>query len=389
MVDVLRAIWPGRDAWSWNFFASGEREIVYSQTSQPFAAFDGKTLSPEVRSYLLDPSRTFQQRESIVSLRGGGYVLPDGGWIVSGSWNLVDSGLIDSEYAPRPSFLRYLRQRLTAGAAIRDVPRLVHLRDRGETNYWHFLNDIVGGRLRLALRTRFGHDFPLLIGRRALERQFVRDILNSSDLAGKIIIVQDNELVRYREAICFETPRHSLESIDFFLKYLGSTGGRASAKRRILLVRGREARRPMRNFPEIQAVCERYGFETIRPDNLSIRDQAKVFSEVRYLVAEHGAGLANIAFRRGAPLSLLEIFPTWRYVHPGGLIGHPPPHYFWLARSLGFEYDALAGRTMADDEVGAFSVDPRRLDEKLSRMLAYDKESLDSFVSETGNIEDS
>jgi hypothetical protein len=372
-LDTLRAIQSGQDGRIWDLLPrrAYRQSFVYSRTSTPFANFDGANLSDEVKCNLLDPLRAFRQRESVIFLRRGGYVTPDGGWILSGSLNLVEAGLIDVEHAVRPSFARYVRQRITSGKLIRDVPRIIHLRDWGELNYWHFLNDILGGRLRLMRKVGLGHDFQLLVGRRAMEQPFVRDIIASSDLAKAPIIVQDNELVRYREAICFETPRHSLESVDFFLQWLGATGGTTSANRRVLLARGSRLTRPMRNFSEIQAVCQRYGFETIHPGNLSLREQAKVFSEVRYLVAEHGAGLTNIAFRRDAPLSLLEIFPGWTYVHPGGFIGHPPPHYFWLACALGFEYEAVAGRTAPDGDAGAFLIDARLLEEKVVRMLAH------------------
>ena len=370
-VNALRTLRAGRDDWLWDIFGRAERglETVYEQVSTPFATFDGEKLSPEVRSNLLEPSRAFQQRESILQLRRGGYVLPDGGWLVSGSLKLLAAGLIDTEHALRPRFFTFLRQQLRAGGAVRDVPRLIHLRDWGEANYWHFLNDIVGGRLRLVQQMGLDSNIPFLIGQRALEQSFVREIVARSDLGRATIIVQGRELIRFREAICFETPRHCINSIRFFLSYLRSEGGRASDNRRVLLARGRSAARRMLNFAEVQAVCERYGFETVRPESLPIHDQTRVFSEVRYLVAEHGAGLTNIAFRHGAPLSLLEIFPAWAYVHPGGVIGHAPPHYFWLARSLGFDYDALAGRGAPGKDAAGFSVDLCLLEEKLCQML--------------------
>jgi hypothetical protein len=183
-------------------------------------------------------------------------------------------------------------------------------------------------------------------------------------------IVQDDELVRCREAVSFQTPRHSLESVNFFLDFLRSPGGDATAKKRVLLVRGPRAARRMSNLADVEDVCRQHGFETVQPDALPLHEQMRLFSRVRYLVAEHGAGLTNMAFRRGAPLSVLEIFSSWTYTYLGGLIGHPPPHYFWLAHMLGFQYDAMAGRSTADvGSDGAFVVDATRLDEKLSRML--------------------
>ena len=126
----------------------------------------------------------------------------------------------------------------------------------------------------------------------------------------------------------------------------------------------------MTNFAEVEAVCRQNGFETIHPDTLSLREQIEIFSQVRYLVAEHGAGLTNMAFRRGAPLAVLEIFPSWVYTHPRGLVGSPPPHYFWLAHALGFQYDAIAGDDTAAGHAGmSFRVDPDLLGQRLAAAL--------------------
>ena len=351
--------------------ASSPAETVYERTTTPFSELDGRLLSADVNSHLLEPSRSFRQHESLTILRTGAYIVPDGGWIISGSRTLVDSCLIDADYAARPSFRRYLRARLRIGGAIREVPRLIHLRDRGERNYWHFLNDLIGGRVRLARTTGIDADVPLLIGRRAFEQPFVQDILNSTALAQMNVIVQDEEeFVHCQEAVYFQTPRHSLESVNFFLDLLGAPGGRTSATKRVLVIRGERAARRISNLTEVEAVCRQYGFEAVRPDTLPLREQTRLFSQVRYLVAEHGAGLTNMAFRRGAPLGVLEIFSGWTYTYPGGLIGHPPPHYFWLAHMLGFQYEAMAGSGTPGDALNkTFAVDPARLEEKLSNLL--------------------
>lgn len=320
--------------------------------------------------HLLEPSRSFQQCESLTVLKTGGYVLPDGGWIISGSRRLVDSCLIDGDYAARPSFRRYIRTRLRIGGSIRDVPRLIHLRDRGEANYWHFLNDIIGGRLRLVQMKGLGTDVPILLGRRAFEQPFVQDILARAGLAQMKVIVQGDELVRYREAVYFQTPRHSLDSVSFFLDLLGARAGDQTATKRVFVTRSERATRRISNLPEVESVCRQHGFETVQPDILPLREQMKLFSQVRYLVAEHGAGLTNMAFRRGAPLGVLEIFPGWTYAHLRGHIGHPPPHYFWLAHMLGFQYDAIAGdASPVAGSNGLFAVDPTLLDRRLTDLL--------------------
>lgn len=376
-VQKLRtAVRYRRDERIWDLLATRfapvrlREDTLHLRTTTPFSEVDGQAFSSDVNSHLLAPGRSLQQQESVSILRSGGYVVSDGGWIISGSNRLVDSCLIDAAYAARPSFWRYLRARLGLRGSVREIPRIIHLRDWGEANYWHFLNDIVGGRIRLAQTMGLSGDAPLLLGRRAFERPFVREILAMSGLARMKLIIQDDELVRYREAIFFQTPRHSLDSVNFFLDFLGAPGGHRYSTKRVFLKRGEGASRRISNIAEVETVCRRNGFEIVQPDTLPFHEQMNLFARVRYLVAEHGAGLTNIAFRRGAPLGLLEIFPGWSYIHGGWLTGHPPPHYFWLAHALGFQYDAMAGHgTAAGLPAGTFHVDPNVLEQKIYKLL--------------------
>jgi capsular polysaccharide biosynthesis protein len=91
---------------------------------------------------------------------------------------------------------------------------------------------------------------------------------------------------------------------------------------------------------EVRQILERYNFEVYDAERLSLAEQMQLFSESRYIVGLHGAGLTNIIFRRDEELSLLEIFP------PNNI----PPHYYWLASIYGHKYDAIAGFLDQDNQ---------------------------------------
>ena len=341
-----------------------------SRTTRPFADVDARSVSNTAQTILLDPWRAWVQRETVAVFRGSAFVEPSGGWIVASPAHLVTSCLIDSTSARRPSVRRYLEARISARRQVRYEPRLVHLRDWGEGNYWHFLMDILGGRLRLADEAGVDADMPLLLGRRALDQAFVQEILRTTALARRRLVIQEEEFIHSREVIHFETPRHSLESTDFILKYLAASGGVASGNKRVFLGRGPSSRRHLANLTEIEDICRRWRFETIDTGNMSVAEQITLFSQVRYLVGIHGAGLTNIIFRRGAPLSLLEIFPTTTYLGRTGRFYPPPPHYFWLSQACGFCYEAIFGEvdTPGDFET-AFRIDPVAMELRIKEML--------------------
>jgi len=347
-----------------------EAGVLHSRTTRPFAGVARHSFSQMVRTSLLEPWRDWEQHERIGVFKGSAFIEPTGGWIICSPRHLVSSCLIDASSARKPSFREYLESRLSAKREMREERRLIHLRDWGESNYWHFLNDIVGGRLRLADETGVSPDVPLLIGRRAFDQPFVQDILRSTQMGRRRLLVQGEEMFHCREIIHFETPRHSIESTDFVLRCLGARGGEEGGNKRVFLSRSRGARRTIENLPEIEEVCRRWGFEVVETEHMSLAEQIKLFSQVRYLIAIHGAGLANIMFRRGARLSVVEIFPTTTYLGRSGRVYPPPGHYFWLSHACGFRYEALFGMAKGQGDFESdFQVDPATLDMKIEEML--------------------
>jgi hypothetical protein len=350
--EVINALRYAGDRRIWEFLASGRiaarlrADVLFTRTSVPFAGIEASVLSPTAAFGLLEPSLRWEQRETVVRFKGTAFIEPDGGWIICNPSHLVESCLIDAQFARKPDFKKYVRARLGRERNVRQEGAVVHLRDWGEGNYWHFLNDIVGGRLRLAAKYGFDRDIPLLIGRRAYEQRFVRELLSVIGPRWPRVVIQEDEFVQCKEVIFFETPRHSLESVEFVMKVLGAAGGNPAAERRVLLGRATESGRPISNMDEVKEVCEQFGFEVLQTEGMSVADQIMLFSQIRYLVAVHGAGLTNIMFRRGAPLAVLELFP-WRSYPDWGWWHAPSPHYFWMTQALGFQYDAMFAQVPA------------------------------------------
>jgi capsular polysaccharide biosynthesis protein len=69
----------------------------------------------------------------------------------------------------------------------------------------------------------------------------------------------------------------------------------------------------------VAAVCHRFGFEVRTTDDLPLDAEIELFATTRVLAAVQGSGLFNMAFRKGAPLSVLEILP------PGVNLATPRP----------------------------------------------------------------
>lgn len=109
--------------------------------------------------------------------------------------------------------------------------------------------------------------------------------------------------------------------------------------KRVFVSRQGQGRRRIVNFDEVMEAIREFGFETIRPEEMSIDDQIRVFDRADTIVGPFGAGLTNVVFANDA--SLVEIKP------------HATEHTVWyiLANECGLQYDYVQGYSL--DEGGA------------------------------------
>lgn len=125
--------------------------------------------------------------------------------------------------------------------------------------------------------------------------------------------------------------------------------------RRYYVSRNGSTKRCVLNEQEVIGFLEGYGFEDIRPETLSQKEQIRRFSRAEWIVGAHGAGLTNMMF--SPDCTVVELFP-----------GAPFTHYRWLSESLGHTYYNVVGDPKtgkhADFEVDVSALQ-RILDESL------------------------
>jgi len=94
---------------------------------------------------------------------------------------------------------------------------------------------------------------------------------------------------------------------------------------KILILRKPSAGRAFLNQDQILEALIPIGFKTFYLEELSFEQQVRLFKQAKYVVAAHGAGLANIIFADRA--IVIEIFAEQVF-----------PCYFQLAKTLGLKY---------------------------------------------------
>lgn len=253
-----------------------------------------------------------------------------------------------------PSFMDYLARSKTT--VLRE-PRVALIRNLHENNYWHFIHDILG---RAAFLAEHGvpDDVPLVVGSNLYDAAFFQQALARGLFAGRRVIRQDSFYIHADEVVFCAPFPHERSRFESALSRLNAPSPQPQSLRRIYLTRARSRGRFIENEHEIHRLCQEFGFEPVDTDNLSLAEQMELFASIGYLIGIHGAGLANMIYRRDAPMSLLEIFDP----------GHIAPHYFWLAKDFGHDYDAVVGETSVGT-LGGFRVDPALLRQKITRLL--------------------
>ena len=125
--------------------------------------------------------------------------------------------------------------------------------------------------------------------------------------------------------------------------------------RRLYISRAGTKHRRVINEEEVVSRLLKDGFEVVRPEELSLENQVRLFHSAEIVVGARGAALANILF--STRLKVLELTPASEFV---GTV------YFSLSHALGHEYYYCFGRPVGDD----LQVDLGTLEKALVEMAA-------------------
>jgi capsular polysaccharide biosynthesis protein len=127
------------------------------------------------------------------------------------------------------------------------------------------------------------------------------------------------------------------------------------------------------NFAEIRPILEAYDFEVVRPEELSVTEQIRKFSQGSFFVGPLGGGLHNTFYATAA--TVLELLPP-RTLYPtqcllDNELGHDYTRLAGVQYSVA-AYEAVAG---AGHKNTPFRVDPAALRLAIESKLDGDDES--------------
>ncbi|RAJ96089.1 uncharacterized protein DUF563 [Larkinella arboricola] len=109
------------------------------------------------------------------------------------------------------------------------------------------------------------------------------------------------------------------------------TGEPVLPKKKIYLLRGKQAKRSLIGEERLVAMLENLGFTIVNPQGMTFEDQIRVLKNAEVVVALHGAALTNIIFCDPQTL-IVELRSTYL----------PPEHYSSIAKTYNLRFETVS-----------------------------------------------
>lgn len=337
-----------------NDFIIREQKNPFLEAQINISHFD-KTIQ---NKFTLWTNPKWTQDEYLLHYRKDGFVEPKTGWGVSLNKKLIypSLGFASAPHVHKPDVAEmYFKKR-----KVTHVEKIISLRDTGEENYFHFFNDVLAKIFFLQEHGLNLKEYALVISTKLHTKHYFQYLVTHTFLSSLTWHVQQAaEWIQFDEAVFCKPYTHTKKYLDKAVE-LVKPKTIADGNRRVFLTRSAASLRFIENHAEIESVLKKFDFEIVDTSQLSFEEQIQLFSQCRYLVAIHGAGISNIMFRSGKPLSLLEIIQPSAYI---------PFHYSMLCKLYSYQYDVMLGMKGKSAGSGGFRIIAEQLEIKLYNLL--------------------
>lgn len=299
----------------------------------------------------------WNQDQYFLHYKDPAFLEPKSGWAITSDHRLIYPSLGFSR-APHVHKPNWVESYIHKGSVV-DIPRIISLRDTGEENYFHFFNDVLSKLFYIQDQSFDLTNFTIVVSEKLFKKEYFQFFYQKTWLKELTWHVQSKEWIAFKEAIFCKPYTHSRKYLDRAVD-LVRPKLITNKTRKIFLTRSKNSLRFIENMDEVKPLLELYQFEIVDSGDIKISRQIELFSECRYLISVHGAGITNIIFRQGNPLSLLEIVQPSSYI---------PFHYVMLAHQYEYSYDVLLGEIGKHRNQGGFRINYDLLKVSLENML--------------------
>lgn len=209
-------------------------------------------------------------------------------------------------------------RRVSLGPCIKIPGRTAVLASVGQRCYYHWMFDVLP-KIALLNSRNITPDHYLTA---ALDRSCMKESLELLGVLDRVKTCKPRAHYECEELIFPSRPAENFTSYVpvWVYKWLREqfSSWRQSEKsypKFIFISRSKASIRHLINENEVLEKLKPYGFVCCRPEEMSLRDQVALFSQVEMVVAPHGAGLTNLVFSEPGT-TVVELFPSVEAVMP-------------------------------------------------------------------------
>lgn len=249
---------------------------------------------------------------------------------------LLAETVVASEQVPYYRW-KHLVKKLVTGRKVALDPHKKYLlvTDAWSAGHFHWFMEVLP---KLMLIEESASEFVLLLP----DTPYVRKIgVESLELLGirfaDIAWMRENEFYKAPDLYYITRIAAPGQVNDDLMKELNRRfrGDRSTGKKRYYISRSDARIRKLLNEEELEPILKAYGFETVRPEHVSLREQIDMFAECETLIGIHGAGLTNCLFMPagGNVVELGKREPNYGYWHLADSVGHKYYYYHGIPDS--------------------------------------------------------
>lgn len=233
--------------------------------------------------------------------------------------------------------------------------RLGVLASRGDSNYYHFLMDVL---TRIGVLEQVPQVAPPELWYVPQQRRFQHELLDLFGIAPEHRVDADEHPHVRAEVLVVPGPPAMTEknppwAVQFLRERLLPAASPAGPAAPVYVTRGPSANnRSVTNEDALQALLHERGFLSIDPGAMSVVDQIRFFAAAPVVVAPHGAALTNLMFMSPGS-AVVELFPAgcvlpdfWRMA-----CGVPGLRYRYLAAQGGPRHPTRQSTIVRDIDV--------------------------------------
>lgn len=213
----------------------------------------------------------------------------------------------DSNKSVDDNYLRYL-----FGKSIPGIEKAFIVSTSGQWGYYHFLMDFVP-RL-LMIHKELKNSDKIVVANKLTK--FQNDFFELANIKENLVLLKRKEKVSISKIISplftsqIGNPNiFTIKSIrDFFFKKLSELPIGKDYPKRIYISRFKAKSRRISNENELEVLLNKYSITKIHLEDLTLMETCNLFAKLDFVIAPHGAGLANLVFSK-RKTNVIEIFP--------------------------------------------------------------------------------